>query len=289
METLARMFKAIGTRMKIAILIPSRNRPRMLSAVITALHEMESGKNEVHYWVGYDKDDQLTGDEILGWIPTGVEVPKEIITIGSIWNNLAQQANADIYSCMIDDAFPITPHWDKAMTSMAIQYEAFSWYEVSAPWNVGYPTCTKSWLDKIGYIVPEHFPFWFCDTWFQEMVNFVTRRPVPVSQSMSLFSKQEATQNLRDLDFWWGFFSAMRKIRLREAFAHLNCSWEEFLITRKPFIDAGKFRDAEFRGARIAELEGARGIKSEPSPKYLLAKKRAEEYLETNGLKLWGD
>lgn len=277
--------------MKIAILIPSRNRPRLLSAAITALHELESGENEVTYRVGCEWGDTETiyaANESRAVSYAFNRPPKnDAITIGAIWNSMASHKEADIYSCMIDDAFPISPHRDKEMARLAKQYDAFSWYEVSAPHNVGYPTCTRAWLDKIGYIVPDHFPFWFSDTWFSEMAQFVTGNPVPVSTQMSLYSKQEATQNLRNLDFWWGFFKATRVIRLREAFAILDCNWNVFLETRKPFIDAGNARDEEFRGACIAELENARAVKSEPSQRYLLAKKRAEEYLERNGLTLW--
>lgn len=274
--------------MKIAILIPSRNRPCLLSSVITALHEMESGNNEVTYLVGYDADDELTPAAVKDIkYCEYLEMPGEAITIGCIWNWLAHDISADIYSCMIDDAFPISPHWDKEMVAMAKSYDAFSWYEVSAPQNCGYPTYTKVWLDKVGYIVPEHFPFWFMDTWFQEMTCFITCKPVPVSQRMALYSKQEETQSFRDLSFWWGFFNATRTIRLSEAFSKLDCSWEEFLSTRKPFIDAGNLRDKDFRGERIAELENHKYVKSEPSEKYLLAKKRAEAFLEKNGLKLW--
>ena len=281
---------------RIAILIPSRNRPRLISAAITALHEMESGENEVFYYVGVDADEPqpIEYEKIIKEFKRGNLTNVDNSTIGGIWNYLAQydkfvKNDCDIYSCMIDDAFPVSPHWDKEMVRVAKEYEAFSWYEVSAPHNVGYPTCTKAWLDKVGYIVPEHFPYWFCDTWFAEMVNFVTGKPVPVSTHMALFSKQEETQNLRDLDFWWGFFCATRGIRLREAYAIVGGEWEDFLASRKPFIDMGNARDNEFRGERIAKLENARGVKSGPSTKYLLAKKKAEEYLEANGLKIWND
>lgn len=274
--------------MKIAILIPSRNRPRMLSAVITTLHEMESGENQVEYLVGYDDDDLLTPDAIPNRInATGHEVPPDIITIGGIWNYLATKIDASIYSCMIDDAFPISPHWDKEMVRLASQYQAFSWYEVSAPHNCGYPTCTIGWLHKVGYIVPEHFPFWFCDTWFSEMVQFITAQGVPVSTQMSLFSKQEATQNMRQLSHWWGVFNATRTIRLRQSFSLLDCSWSDFLESRKPFIDAASSRDVEFYGERIDCLEKERGVKGEPSERYIEAFKNSEKYLLANNLTLW--
>jgi len=119
--------------MRIAILIPSRNRPRLLSAAITALHEMESGDNEVSYCIGIDADDPITKEVVVKLQSDDMDVSYQIsspesLTIGSIWNNLTNvMTGAEIYSCMIDDAFPITPHWDKHMVAMAEQYEAFSW------------------------------------------------------------------------------------------------------------------------------------------------------------------
>jgi hypothetical protein len=278
--------------MKIAILIPSRHRPRRLSAVITTLQELSSGDHEIEYRVGYDWDDTETRNacEDIPGARTQC-IPGSVLTIGTIWNFLAypERADADIYSCMIDDAFPLTPHWDKIMVAMAEKYPAFSWFEVSAPTNVGYPTCTKEWLKKIKYIVPEHFPFWFSDTWFCEMVQFTGNTPVPMTQQLSLYSKQETTQNLRDLDFWWGFFNATRKVRLNEAFRIVTESapFEQFVASRKRFIDATNARDAEFRGKRIEQLEKERGSTAEPSAKYLLAKSAAEKYLKDNGLTIW--
>src|ERR1700731_4803546 len=137
--------------MKIAILIPSRNRPRMLSAVITALHEMESGENEVFYYVGVDSDEPQPTEyeKTVKEFKRASLTNSDNSTIGAIWNYLAKydkfvKNDCDIYSCMIDDAFPISPHWDKVMVAMVNQgINAFSWYEVSAPNNCGYPTCTK--------------------------------------------------------------------------------------------------------------------------------------------------
>lgn len=278
--------------MKIAVLIPSRNRPRMLSAVITALHELKSGENEIIYRVGCDEDDAETKQLLLDYTqvfdyPIGFLCDQEQGTIGAIWNKLAQTVEADIYSCMIDDAFPISPHWDREMVNLAKKYQAFTWFEVSAPHNAGYPTCTKEWLNKVGYIVPEHFPFWFMDTWFVEMVQFVTNEGVPASQRMALYSKQEETQNLRDLQFWWDFFRATRPMRLRAAHKLLEpMVYEDFLASRQQFITAGNNRDREFSGEKIFNLEKERGSKTEPSQKYLLAKAKAERYIIDNGLTL---
>jgi hypothetical protein len=173
------------------------------------------------------------------------------------------------------------------MAAMAAQYQAFSWFEVSAPSNVGYPTCTKAWLDKVGYIVPEHFPFWFMDTWFAELVWFTTNASVQVSQKLALFSKQEATQNLRDLEFWWKFFAATRPVRIMEAhrIAGGDMPLEDFTASRAKWIMLGEQRDAQFIGQqRLKDIEAAKGAIGEPSVRYLAAKARSEKYLEDHGL-----
>lgn len=284
-----------GRKMRIAVLIPSRNRPRQLSAAITALHEMESGENEVKYLVGIDSDDVKTREGMKNnEVAHILTMPNGIITIGNIWNFLAGYAkkDADIYSCMIDDAFPISPHWDVEMCKMAQRFPYFSWYEVSATQNPGYPTCTKEYLNKVGYITPEHFPYWFMDSWMAELSQFITNEPIPVSQRLALYSKQENTQNFRHLSWWWGFWNSTRIIRLREAhnivLQHADqVTFEEFKRSRQHWIDTGNSRDREFRGERIAELENARAVTTEPSQKYLLAKAKAEQYLIDNNLQLW--
>ena len=270
--------------MRISILIPSRNRPRMLSAVITALHEMESGQNEVFYRVGCDKDDKETWDAVPCKEAKGHAfwIPDEVFTIGGIWNHLARQYDADIYSCLIDDAFPISPHWDVEMVNLAAKFPAFTWFEVSAPQNPGYPTCTKGWLDSVGTIVPEHFPFWFSDSWFGEMVNFVRNEPVLASQRMALYSKQEATQNLRELSFWWGFYNATREIRLKQAHAIANpdMRFDNLRLPQAVYRCRERPR-RRVAGARIAHIEATRGAKGKPSVKYLLAKAAAANILPT--------
>ena len=283
--------------MKIAVLIPSRNRPLMLSAAITTLREMESVENEVEYRIGYDIDDKVTESLMFlslhnsSWSFNNVVwLPSQERTIGAIWNKLAfisGSQSADIYSCMIDDAFTITPHWDKVMVEMAKRYDAFSWFEVSAPTNIGYPTCTKSWLDKVGYIVPEHFPFWFMDSWFGELVQFVTNNAIPMTQQLALFSKQEATQNLRDLNFWWAFFNKTRVIRIKEAhrISGSDMALEEFTASRAKWVLLAEQRDAQFIGQqRLLDIENAKAATSEPSARYMAAKSAAEEYLKQNGL-----
>lgn len=283
--------------MKIAILIPSRGRPRLLSAAITALKEMESGENDVTYVVGFDKDDPETGKISEKFQFHKVEsllISESILTIGGIWNYLASDIGADIYSCMIDDALPISPHWDRVMVNMAKKHQAFTWLEISSPGNAGYPTCTRKWLDACGYIVPEYFPFWFSDTWFGEMVQFVNNSPVPSSIDMMLYSRQESTHNLRDLDFWWGFFSATRRDRLAESYRIATMNgftglYDDFLNSRRGVINAARARDKSYFGDGIKIIETQRRDERDPPEKYILAKKRAEDYLETNGLRLWGD
>jgi hypothetical protein len=78
-------------------------------------------------------------------------------------------------------------------------------------------------------------------------------------------------------------------LRLKKAYDIVKpeMSFEEFTESRKHFLEASKTRDAEFRGARIEQLEKERGAKGDPPQKYLLAKYKAEKYLVDQGLTIW--
>lgn len=276
--------------MKIAICIPSRKRPRLLAASLTCLQEMESGKHDVVYEVGYDNDDPHTGNVAQDNKAGAYSIPSRIITIGGIWNYLVGKIDADVYCAMIDDAFPITPHWDDVIARLSGQHEAFSWHEPLYPHNAGYPIATKAWIRKVGEIVPEHFPFWFMDTWFEEIAVLISGRPLFMTQRLCIYSKQEETQNLRGLSFWWGFFNATRAIRINQAWkiSGNGMSLTEFTERRQLFINEAEGRDAFHRGVVIEELERTRGDKRPPSSRYTLARERAEAYLVKHGLTPWG-
>jgi glycosyltransferase involved in cell wall biosynthesis len=279
--------------MKISVCIPTRNRPRLISACLTTLDELSSGQNDVVYVVGIDPDDQASLP-VLQSLKSRINIRivvfgDNVISGGLRWNALCANEKADAYSAQIDDAFPISPFWDASIASIAMHHEAFSWLAPVYPSSVLNPVATQAWIEKAGYFIAPHFPYWFNDTWFAEVVRYVRNEQVFMSHSLALYSKEEETIGFRDLDFWWGFFNATRVLRLADAMriSGFSGSQEDFAESRQEWIGHDLRRDLYHRGPVIAELEGRRAVSGEPSAKYVACYERARKLLVANGLELW--
>ncbi len=279
--------------MKISVCIPTRNRPRLISACLTALDEFSSGQNEVVYVVGIDSDDQASLP-LLQSLQSRINLrivifSDNVISGGLRWNALCAYEKADAYSAQIDDAFPISPFWDATIGSIAKNQEAFSWHVPGYVNDALFPIATQAWIDKAGFFLAPHFPYWFCDTWFAEVVRYVRNEQVFMSQSLALYSKEDETIGFRDLDFWWGFFNATRVLRLADAMriSGFTGSQADFAESRNEWIGYDLKRDLYHRGPVIAELECRRAVRGEPSAKYVACYERAQKLLAANGLDLW--
>lgn len=283
---------------KIAVCLLSRGRSRKLSSVITALDELSSDKNEILYFIGCDNDDPDTlavadklTREIKNVFPIHSERP---LTLGHAWNALVTDAkerfNPDFFMTYTDDAIPLSHHWDEKIRYLTTNNDVVSWYGWDTPGEFGNYAVTRKWYENIGYLCIPHFPFWFADTWTKEVYQFIYNRDVLVSRDLLLGGRKGKTTNLRHLDFWWGFFNATRILRIKEAYkiSKFNGDEIQFTESRKEWIENGNFRDRYFR-ERIDELTKALGDASQPSARYILAKKNAEKFLIDNHLTSWSE
>lgn len=280
--------------MKLSVCIPSRNRPHLVCSLIAALDNLATGEHEISYTVGIEPDDVQTA-EALRIIQGHVKnvnvffVPETVLTIGQIWNFLMERSDADIYMALPDDMTPVTRNWDAIIYMEVGLNEATSWKDPDLGNMCGYPAVSRGWVNKVGYLCAPHFPFWFCDTWLEETYCFAYNKPFPVSNQLTITGKRGPTYNLRELNFWWGFFNATRLIRIKDAMriTETQRCLEDIAVSRFSWIKKFSERDKNYFGGHIEQLEAARRDPREPSHKYLQAKKNAEEYLEANALVLW--
>lgn len=283
--------------MKFNISIPTKCRPLLLMSVLTAFDQLSSGKHEISYSVGLDEGDESAYEAATlasREMPVDIKfVPKDVLTIGGIWNFLSSQVEADVYLAHVDDAIPLARYWDEQIARYIAQNPALSWSDIELGNQAGYPIMSKAWLQANGGLCSEHFPFWFCDTWFEEVFQFTFNRKMLIPPNLAVGGKRGLTNNLRDLDFWWGFFNSTRRVRLLKAFelAKQFGSWQsgtyqEFLLSRQAWIEAATRRDEDYRKV-IPELENARRDMRDPSEKYMIAKVNAEAFLTARGTDIW--
>lgn len=282
--------------MKIAVCIASRNRPEQLSLEVSVMRTLESGHHDVEYIVGCDLDDHDTAIacENLGVKKAAAERPT---VLAQVHNRLIQNNEADCYVPFPDDAIVLCQEWDEVIADSVDRSRlVFGWDDVLTEGELTYPVITAAWKRATDKVFTEHFPFWFADTWLHEVYRFATNSECRIIPDFSVGGKRGKTQNLRDLDFWWGFFNATRIIRVKEAYQiyrkinnnALRMSENDFVASRKTWLDMGEQRDRYFRPL-IKDLEANLADRRDPSIKYGVVKSMAEQYLKNHFLTPWGE
>lgn len=104
--------------MKIAILVPSRERMNRRLTLLTSIITTVNDINNVNIYFGVDKDDP-TRDliyKVSNAIPcvkiVDIENNKQFIGLGKMWNICVQNSTEEIISMIGDDMVFKTPNWD---------------------------------------------------------------------------------------------------------------------------------------------------------------------------------
>jgi hypothetical protein len=207
--------------MKIAVVLPSRGNPGRLQAVLMALDHLSSGRHEIAYHLIVDADDRDTLELPLAWARQGVVFRHggdPAVSHFNRINKLVRTLDADAVSWFADDVFPLAMHWDALIANGIDQgLPAFAWMEITDPDNMTYPILSKRWLDAVGYMFPEYFPFWFVDTWIMEVYELAFADSMPIVQNLPVGGRRGGTRGMHDLEYWFRFFAATHPERERDA------------------------------------------------------------------------
>lgn len=271
--------------MKISVLIPSCGR-RSLGWVIGALHSLASGRHEIAYCVGLD--DPCEAIHVADDCNVRMGIYGKLGSLGAIYNRLTAENPADIYCIFADDVFPLTVAWDAAIHAVHTQVPAniLAWFDTAQPMLPTHPIIPHAWYKFAGdKIFTDYFPFWFDDTWLTEVYKMATGQDILIPKQLMLGGKKGGTNRMRDLAFWWHFFSRTRTIRMKIA-KELQTKGKmthDFSGMCQEVIRAGLDRDIAFR-KKLPDMEAAGGDKGEPDAAYLATKSRAEQFLAENRL-----
>ncbi len=196
--------------MKLVITLATRNRPQQVVETI-----QRSTANLVldntAFIVQVDEGDILTIDA-LAKAPLDKRVSVNIApredTIAEKWNR-GLSVPADVYKTAADDDPYVTPGYDAKILEAAKLFPDgigtvygrmanASFTGVSAP--------TAKMCEKLGYIFPPMFPYWFVDHWVDDIFRMVGRIVfVDVQTDQSRAGK---TQEMREPGWWATWFDA---------------------------------------------------------------------------------
>lgn len=176
--------KKINTsKSKISLLCPTKNRyfkfKRFAESLISKTHDI----NRIELLICFDSDEKEIKEyecEILKLIRKGLTIKKYFKDLKShaLRNNyLAKQCEGDIIFPINDDLVFITNNWDKIIEnefSRNLKSKPFCiWINCDRKYKKldysAFPVINYAWYERLGYIVPEVFRFWYLDWWICEV------------------------------------------------------------------------------------------------------------------------
>lgn len=211
---------------KLVISLATRNRPQLLMETVARSMANWALPNTV-LMLQIDEDDVATIGALSQAAPhswfVGPEGPRVVVnvkpredTIAAKWNR-ALTMPADVYLVAADDDPYITPGYDQKLLEAADlfhdgigmvygQMANLSFSGVVAP--------TAKLCEKLGYIQPEYFPYWFCDHWTDDLVRMLGR--ISYADVKTDQSKAPPTQEMREPAWWATWFDAGYVFRRKE-------------------------------------------------------------------------
>lgn len=270
--------------MKFAFLMVTRGNPKRAAAVIENAKALASGRHEIQYIVGCDNDDPATGSYFHQNYDKDItlSIANRPTGVGAVWNRCAALCpQADIYCPFPDDVFIGLSKWDDYIVSL--NRPVLAWNDISNPGHCTLPIVTREWLDLVGPLYDERFPFWFYDTCVGEVYSFVTGFHVFIPVDLSLISQKGRTQNLRELTFWWDLYVAIRPERLALAARIREKLGLKLSASILSNVVAGWERRDEIGRGSAAKIEAQLSMEGQraPSAEYLTARASAQNYMDT--------
>lgn len=272
--------------MKITVPLFSRNRPASMLAVLTSMDALATGQNEICYPLIIDDDDTRTVVAVEAWdLPKNTYplIGKRDRVLNARMNDTAEQFPADAYFFCPDDGFPLEQHWDRIFMAAHVQgLCAWCWQEKNDPGNPTFICVSHKWIEALGRVFPEYFPYWFADTWVAEVHLLCFGRPIPIVNQLGMGGKRGTTQGMRDLGFWFRFFAHTRGERIEEAKKLARAhGFTMHVHERAHFIEQLEANDL-LQLKAVAHYETMFNANAAPpSQTYIEAKARAEEMMDT--------
>lgn len=205
--------------MSVAVCIASRGRPDEFLKTRDATLRL-AVLPDTHVTVALDAGD-------VDYSVDGCRAPREN-SLGAKYNRAASYANRDahIFVVGIDDAYMAVEGWDQKLVEAAATFTdgvgvinlgtklgAFQLPEGVA--------VTKRWIEQVGFFCPPYFPFWWHDTWIDEMARFTGRyvwAEIPWEHhGASEKAGAHKTTRMREVSWWANFFDATREMRMARA------------------------------------------------------------------------
>ncbi len=205
--------------MKLAIGLATRNRPQQVLQTLTR-HMQCLSRPDTKMIVQCDADDlptiiTLSNSQLDPRVV--INAQKREDTIAAKWNRTLAEP-ADVYLAASDDDPYVTPNLDEKILAAANVFPDGIGAVYGRLANASFPgviAYTAKWAEKLGWLQPEFFPYWFADHWCDDIARIIGR--ISFADVTTDQSKTGQTMELREPAWWATWFDAAYLMRRAQA------------------------------------------------------------------------
>lgn len=259
--------------------------------MVASLLDNAAKPDRVTIFAGLDDDDPtLPQTEGIANVERVIRTPET--TVAKMIDNLAFQAEqeCDATIRMDDDFICETRSWDDnaaCMTGLGLWLPDDPTHPGHFMSFAAMSSQMAGWLrERQGFVHAPWFPFWFTDTWLNEIADMASAKGV-LDMSISQPDGRGKTHGLRDLLFWTRVFDGFRVFRKRVAAMLIHELYPDGILKRTALmkldermriaeLNTDRMKTSEFLEAFEAKAEGETGT---ASARYLKAKAEVEKMI----------
>lgn len=291
--------KPVERKEHISLLVPTRQRVDKLHNMLASIDRTVVRKDLFDVWLYVDADDTETVEflrssycQSLGFRAYAL-FGGRLGANGAMHNELWRRSssNAGIYTGFADDFEFCTEGWDEIMRRAFDRAPdrlclGYIRDETAGPEQITIMGAPAEWFNANRTFLVDYFPYWFADSWIDEVAQMVQRK-VQLPIRVKAQGGKGKTKNMWNLPFWSRFFlhtlpervDIARRLRLKIygddpiAFLASQTLGDEL----EAIFGAAEGRASDESLSRLeASLTEETGA---PSPLYETAEQRARDYL----------
>lgn len=270
--------------MKLSVCIASRGHPQDLLTVIKSIDDRVSDPANTVISVALDSDDGSNPEPPATRCELRWSVAEREDSLGAKYNRAQMNAIADWYILGADDNLFVSDGWDETIRKHAQLYGGepglvyFGRLDGTLPTQMA---ISHSFVSYQGFLFPPYWPFWFHDTWIDEIGHLTSRilwTPIHIQE----IGGRGKTRGLRDVIFWAEFFETLRPIReeiARRISIDHNPPWLQLEIEQKLEIYRKFFAARTYRlrdKDTAVSFERRMSVDAPISERYLRIKSKAD-------------
>lgn len=270
--------------MRQTLCIASRGHPVDLLRVIAETDARIAKPENVTISVALDIDDDSNPERPQTKSKLAWNIGPREDSLGEKYNRAARAAPADVYVLGADDNVFTTEGWDEKIREQMEAFQDgfgfvyFGRLDGTLPTQMAIPSAL---VETQGFLFPAHWPFWFHDTWTDEIAH-MTGRILWAGIEIEEIGGRGGTRGLQEVAFWTTLFETLRPEREKLAAilsGTFNPPWLAMQLKQRREILQLFFRSRMERlknPATAMQFQRRMSYDAKPEERYLRLKAKAE-------------